>query len=182
GHSMMIDGIAVNQRAWWLRVFNEILGLCRDHTPGLDLGMTDMPSVLHVVEAVHGESPTCHYGREATVAAIGPYRPDNYHPMPVMVSLTCKSETAEQFAVVMQLLIDQYKIHSAPLNGPLFTIGLDGDGVFWGACHIVLMKQVIEPLSKLGVKISGLNGLNKQTGDDDITMDPDPKHLVKRTL
>ncbi|KAJ7758774.1 hypothetical protein B0H14DRAFT_3166040 [Mycena olivaceomarginata] len=79
GHTLMIDGVHLSQRACWHRPTNQIIGLCREYSEPFNLAMNDMESVLKIVDAVHGDSPTCHYGREATVLAIGPYRERNYH-------------------------------------------------------------------------------------------------------
>ncbi|KAJ7255739.1 hypothetical protein C8J57DRAFT_1075475, partial [Mycena rebaudengoi] len=58
GHCLMIDGLHLCQRCRWHRPTNQIIGLCREHTGDLDLGMKDMDSVLKVLETVHGSDPT----------------------------------------------------------------------------------------------------------------------------
>ncbi|KAJ7478464.1 hypothetical protein FB451DRAFT_1396233 [Mycena latifolia] len=130
GHSLMIDGIHLSQRACWYRPSNQIIGLCREDSGPFNLVMNNMASVLKVVDAVHDKSPTCHYGREATVLAIAAFRDDNYHSFPIGQTQTCKSEKAAGFAAILKMAIDQWNIHGAPHNRPLFTIGTDGDLVF----------------------------------------------------
>ncbi|KAI0681858.1 hypothetical protein C8T65DRAFT_597993 [Cerioporus squamosus] len=179
GQAILIDGLHINKRVRLYRKTNEMIGFCREHGASLDLSMHDIPSILKVADAVHGNEPTCHYGKEATVAVVGALRGDQYQPLPVMLSPTCKSENAEQFAVVVQLLIDQWKEHGAAVHGPLWHISTDGDATFCGALHLVLMKQEVQP-GALRDRLCQLEGLNLRTGDDDIVWNPDHRHLVKR--
>ncbi|KAJ7432297.1 hypothetical protein B0H11DRAFT_1760724 [Mycena galericulata] len=180
GHTLMIDGIHLSQRASWHRATNQIIGLCREHSAPFDLAMNDMTSVLKVVDAVHGECPSCHYGREATVLAVAAFRDDNYHGVPIAQTQTCKSEKGAGFAVLLRTAMDQWDIHGAPYNGPLFTVGFDGDPVFRDGAHEVLMCRTVDKSSSLFLKLSGCNGLNLQCGKNDVVIGPDLKHVAKR--
>ena len=141
--------------------------------------MSDIPTILKLAEATLGENPTCHFGREATVAVVAALREDQYHPLPIMVSATCKSETADQFAVIVQMHIDQRKLYGAATHGPLWHVSTDGDATFRGALHIVLMRYDLAP-GPLRAILGPLEGLNLRTGDDDIVINLDHRHLVKR--
>ncbi|TFY81510.1 hypothetical protein EWM64_g2508 [Hericium alpestre] len=177
GFGLMIDGLALNQLARWWKSTNQVVGFCREHSEGLDLAMTDLKSILKVVDAVHGAEPSCHYAREATVAAAGAFGQEGYEPVPIMVSGTCKSETSEDFANTVRLLIEQWKIHGP---GPLWIVSTDGDATFRGAMFRVLMDsefRMAEPLHSL---LSTLEGLNLNCSADEIVMCPDPKHIFKR--
>ncbi|KAI0056200.1 hypothetical protein BV25DRAFT_1762086, partial [Artomyces pyxidatus] len=170
GYSLMIDGIAICQRARWWKRSNEIVGLCREHAVRADLGMADLPSVLKVVETVHGKNPTCHYGREATVAAVAPFGADNYHPTPILLSVTCKSETAPEFAVIVRLLIDGWATHGAHTLGELWFVSTDGDSTFRGALYSVLMDRELD--NSLYLALTQLEGLNLRCGPRNIVMAP----------
>ncbi|KAJ6607976.1 hypothetical protein B0H10DRAFT_1955815 [Mycena sp. CBHHK59/15] len=111
GHCIMIGGVHLCHRARWHRPTNQITGLCREHSGHLNLGMNNMDSVLEVLDAVHGDSPTCHYGREATVVAVSAFRSDNYHGLPIVQSQTCKSEKGPGFARLVDMVIEQWKVH-----------------------------------------------------------------------
>jgi hypothetical protein len=180
GHSLMIDGVHLSQRACWHRPTNQIIGLCREHSESFDLAMNDMASVLKVVDAVHGESPTCHYGREATVLAMGAFRANNYHVVPIGQTQTCKSEKGPGFAALLKMAMEQWKIHGAPHNGELWIVSTDGDSVFREGLFQVLMSRTVDESSPLYLKLSGCTGLNLQCGEDNIVKAPDPKHVVKR--
>ncbi|TFY65982.1 hypothetical protein EVG20_g5104, partial [Dentipellis fragilis] len=117
--------------------------------------------------------------QEATVAAIGPFSSENYHPIPVMVSATCKSENSTEFAGLLRMLIAQWKLHGEAACGPLWVISTDGDATFRGASYEVLMDRSFNMRGAIYWQLCHLEGLNLQCGLDDIIMGPDPKHLLK---
>jgi hypothetical protein len=180
GHCLMLDGIHLCQRCRWHRPTNRSLGLCREHSSQLDLGMKDMDSVLAVLDAVHGDSPTTHYGREATVGAIGRFGPENYHALPILQTQTCKSEKGKDFAELLELILEQWKIHGAPQNGPILTVAMDGDSLFRAGAIKVLMCDELKEMSELYQKLQGLAGLNLECSKDKVVSAPDPKHVTKR--
>ncbi|KAJ7736281.1 hypothetical protein B0H16DRAFT_1326584 [Mycena metata] len=180
GHCLMLDGIHLCQRCRWHRPTNQIIGLCREHSGHLDLSMNTMDSVLTAVDAVHGESPTCHYGREATVVAVGAFRPENYHALPIMQAQTCKSEKGKGFGDILESVLEQWKIHGAPHHGDVWVVSFDGDSVFREGGFKVLMCNEVDPESPLGKKLAGMPGLNKRCGKNNEVMGPDPKHFSKR--
>ncbi|KAK7006881.1 hypothetical protein R3P38DRAFT_3213632 [Favolaschia claudopus] len=180
GHVLMIDGLHLSQRACWHRGSNQILGLCREHSEPFDLSMNNMPSVLKVVDAVHGDTPKCHYGREATVLAVAAFRDHNYHGIPIAQTQTCKSEKGPGFAALLRTAIDQWEKHGEPQNGPLFIVSTDGDSVFREGAFQVLMCRTVDESSPLYLKLSGCMGLNLQCGKKNVVLGPDTKHVAKR--
>ncbi|KAJ7079589.1 hypothetical protein B0H15DRAFT_787927 [Mycena belliarum] len=180
GHCLMIDGIHLCQRARWYQPTNQIVGLCREHCGDLDLSMDSMNSVIEVLDAVHGDTPTCHYGREATVGAVGAFRAEHYHGLPILQAQTCKSEKGPGFAVLLESLLDQWKLHGEPHSGPIWVVGTDGDAVFRDGAFKVLMCHKLEPSDPLYVKLASLDGLNLQCSKDKQVQAPDPKHVTKR--
>ncbi|KAJ6611372.1 hypothetical protein B0H10DRAFT_1809693, partial [Mycena sp. CBHHK59/15] len=159
GHCIVIDGVHLCHRARWHRPTNQITGLCREHSGHLNLGMNNMDSVLEVLDAVHGDSPTCHYGREATVVAVSAFRSDNYHGLPIVQSQTCESEKGPGFARLVDMVIEQWKIHGEPHHGPLWVLSTDGDSVFREGTFRVLMCEVVDASNPLYSRLSGLQGL-----------------------
>ncbi|KAJ7021778.1 hypothetical protein C8F04DRAFT_1273273 [Mycena alexandri] len=179
GHTLMIDGVHLAQRACWHRPTKQIIGLCREHSEPFNLAMDDMDSVLNIVEAVHSDSPTCHYGREATVLAIGPYRETHYHGVPIGQTQTCKSEKGPGFAALLKMTLEEWKTHGEPHSGPILTVSFDGDPVFRDGAFDVLMIRTPDKSSSLSLKLSGCQGLNLECGEDDVVIGPDGKHIVK---
>jgi hypothetical protein len=97
-----------------------------------------------------------------------------------MASPTCKAETGEEFSAVLELLIDQWKMHGEETYGPLWCVGTDGDSTFRGACHKVLMCNEISRSDPLFPLLSALPGLNLRCGKQNLVHSPDPKHTIKR--
>ena len=57
GHLLMIDGVALEEKCQYLRSFNSIIGLCREHAGVLDLRVQNVESIFEIEEAVHTEKP-----------------------------------------------------------------------------------------------------------------------------
>ncbi|KAG2029443.1 hypothetical protein BDR03DRAFT_803659, partial [Suillus americanus] len=182
GHNLQLDELAINEGAYYDKSRNTIGGLCRDHSGLLDLKIVDYDSVLHASEAIHGEHRVCHYGKEATVAAIAAFSKDHYGPLPILVSPTCKAETAEKAANLIQRMLDCWRCHAAgeARFGPIWCFSTDGDATRRLACYSLFMKRDLDPLSEIYESLSRLPGLNLRVGDHDVTMDFDPKYLIKR--
>ncbi|KAJ7253987.1 hypothetical protein C8J57DRAFT_1076553 [Mycena rebaudengoi] len=182
GHCLMMDGVHICQRCRWHRPTNQIIGLCQEHSGGLDLTMSNMPSVLHVLDKVHGDEPTCHYARESTVIAVGAFRNDHYHGLPIAQVQTCKSQKGPDIARLIQSVLDQWEIHGAPHNGPLWVFGADGASEYREAAFIKFMSHELssDPTSPLYVKLSGLRGLNLRCGKNGTVSAGDTKHMAKR--
>jgi len=96
GHSVLIDEIAIEERPVFSKWQNSIGGLCRDHTSGIDLRITNVPSLRSLSEAIFGPTPTVHFAKEATVAGIAAFRDNSYQVMPILASGTCKTEQVGQ--------------------------------------------------------------------------------------
>ena len=73
GHSLMIDGVALEERCRYLRSFDSVIGLCREHAGVLDLCVRSLQSILVIGEAIHTKEPRAHYASEATVVAVAPF-------------------------------------------------------------------------------------------------------------
>jgi hypothetical protein len=73
GHSILIDEIAAEERPVFIKWLNSIGGLCREHTKGLDLRITNVPGLQSIAEALFAPTPTIHYKKEATVAGIAAF-------------------------------------------------------------------------------------------------------------
>lgn len=182
GWSLMIDEISVDERACWIKSMNSVGGLCREHSKNIDLTIPDIDSLLDIAEAVTGDEPTVHFGKEATVAGIAPFRDSHYGVRPVLCSLTCKTEVAEESAELIALILKLWKesLDGEEKHGPIFSVASDGDATRRKVLYELFMKHELDPASELYAKLSILAGLNLFTGDADVTMDFDLKHILKR--
>ncbi|EIW60546.1 uncharacterized protein TRAVEDRAFT_45796 [Trametes versicolor FP-101664 SS1] len=182
GHCLMMDGIAVEQRASYSRVTNEVVGLCREHSGALDLHVISLDAIKHVAAALNDEVPTCHLGKECTVAALAPYRAKNYHAVPILVSPSCKAEKAEEMAEWIRRFLKWWKESpdGEARHGPIWCVATDGDGTFRRAKFALLMLATLSPESPLYLDLVRLEGLNLWTGEDEVTASADFKHVFKR--
>lgn len=132
GHILMIDGIALNEVCHYDADRNRILGLCREHSHTVNTHVLSLDTVHAVEKAVH-ETKTCCYGKDGTVLAIGPYADaEHYTPVPIIVSPSCKKETAQQLARWIKIVLDEWKANpdGEAKHGPIWTIGSDGESSF----------------------------------------------------
>ncbi|THH06902.1 hypothetical protein EW146_g9475, partial [Bondarzewia mesenterica] len=183
GHSLNIDESSLNEQAVYVREVNKIGGLCREHASDFDLMITDLQSIQAIADAVSQPGlQTCHLGKEATVAGIAPFWYDSYDVRPILMSPTCKSETAKSCAQYIQLILTRWKEspHGEQLHGPIWSVASDGDATRRAAFYDLLMRKEQDQMTELGEIVMRLPGLNRFTGDNDVTMDFDPKHIFKR--
>ena len=182
GHSLLIDGVAVDERGCYDRVTNEVVGFCREHGAGVDRRITGMAAVEYLADLVHGEDPTLHFGSEASVVAIAAHREDNYQAIPLVVSTKCGTETGEDCANWLRGVITAWESnkHGAEYNGPIWSVASDGEASLRNSRFQLCMDHEVAKSSLLGSKLSRLTGMNLRTGPGDITMTADYKHAFKR--
>ncbi|KAI9058984.1 hypothetical protein FKP32DRAFT_1541892, partial [Trametes sanguinea] len=111
---LMVDGIAIEERCRYSAEHNSIIGLCREHSQGIPTRVTSFDVIQEVERALHGPhsngTPICHYGKDATVAAVAPCaRVDHYTPVPILVSSSCKAEGAEGVVETVSTILDVWR-------------------------------------------------------------------------
>jgi hypothetical protein len=57
GHSLLIDGVALEEKCRYIRTSDSAIGLCREHSAKLDLRIQSAESILAIQEAVDTENP-----------------------------------------------------------------------------------------------------------------------------
>jgi len=82
GHSILIDEIATEERPVFIKWLNSVGGLCREHTKGLDLRMTNVPVLHNLADALF-----------KLIFAAG----------------TCKKEKAPECVELIQALLDSWR-------------------------------------------------------------------------
>jgi hypothetical protein len=183
GHSLLVDGVALEEKCRYLRSTDSIVGVCREHGSALDLRVRSQESVADIEDALHGEEPQVHYASEATVAAIAPFRNSSYSAIPVALSGSCKAETGEGMALWIRELIRAWRenVDGEPRCGPLWSIATDGESTMRSSRFQVCMSQELTPSNPLYPILHHFRGLNLFTGPNDVTMTCDPKHIFKST-
>ena len=182
GHSLLIDGVTVDERGCYDRETNEVVGFCREHSDGIDRRVTGMDVVQYLADLVHGDVPSLHFGSEASVVAIAAHRDDNYQAIPLVVSTKCGAETGKECASWLARVITAWESnqYGTEYNGPIWSIASDGEASLRGSRFELCTDRKVQKTSALGLKLSRLTGLNLRTGLGDITMTGDYKHAFKR--
>jgi len=184
GHSLLIDGVAVDERGCYDRENNEVIGFCREHVVGLDRRITDIASVKYLSGLTQGKDAPLHYGSEASVVAIAAHRSNHYQAVPLVVSTKCGTETGAECASWLKIVMDSWESHEfgAQRNGPIWTVASDGEASLRNSRFKLCMDRDLDRSSPLGNKLVRLSGLNLRTGPGDVTMSADYKHAFKRRL
>lgn len=182
GHSLLIDGVAVDERGCYDREANKVIGFCREHSVGVDRLVTGMAAVEYLADLIH--KGDLHFGSEASVVAIAAHREDNYQAIPLVVTTKCGTETGEDCATWLRTVIAVWETneHGAKSNGPIWSVASDGEASLRNSRFRLCMDHEVEKSSPLGSKLSRLSGMNLCTGPGDITMTADYKHAFKRTF
>lgn len=183
GHSLLIDGVALEEKCRWFRLTNSAIGLCREHAGSLDLHIQNLQSITSIQDALCQDEPRAHYASEATVVAIGPLRSSNYSAIPLALSGSCKGETGVRMSLWLREIVHAWRdgISGAALHGPIWSIATDGESTMKTCRFHLCMSQTLSNSNRIYPLLKNLTGLNLQTGEDNITMTCDPKHVFKRT-
>ena len=72
------------------------------------------------------------------------------------------------------------KAQPSLISCPLFCIASDGESHWGSALTLLMHKKLLNPESELYSHLGKLWLINLLVGDDDITADKDPKHVMKR--
>ena len=184
GHSLLIDGVAVDERGCYDWERNEVIGFCCEYIVGLDRQITNMAVVEYLSGLTQGEDLLLHYGSEASVVAIAAHHPDQYQAIPLVVSTKCGTETGEECASWLKVIMDSWASHEhgAQQNGPIWLVASDGEASLQNSRFNLCMDCDLDRSTLLGKKLVQLPGLNLRTGPSDVMMTTDYKHAFKRKL
>ena len=183
GHSILIDGVALEERCRYLRSSDSVIGLCREHAGTLDLHVQNPQSIIAIEEAIHAEVPCAHFASEATVVAIAPFQSSTYSAIPFALSGSCKAETGEGMAAWVANMIRAWNEHpdGARTRGPIWSFATDGEATMRMCRFLLCMTSKLPTTDPLYPLLQNLAGLNLFTGEEGVTMTCDPKHVFKRT-
>lgn len=181
GLIIMIDGVAINECCRYDALRDYILGLCREHSHRVNKSVRTYANVEAVSKALH-QDKTCCYGKDGTVVAIGPYADsEHYTPIAIVVSPSCKKETADELLIWIELILDVWRTHpdGECKHGPIWTVGSDGESSFRKMRMSMCMTDSIDVHSDLGRVLVKLPGLNTKVSKHDTGSTCDPKHVMK---
>ncbi|KAF9012121.1 hypothetical protein BDZ89DRAFT_1167353 [Hymenopellis radicata] len=186
GIIVMIDGVALEEICRYESMRNVILGLCREHSKLLNLvinSIEDLEKIADALERQRDDPHACHRGKDGTVLAIATVSDsEQYTPIPLILSPSCKAETGKQLATWLRTFIDVWREHpfGEALYGPIRALASDGESSFRLARYNLCMSETVQKDQPLGQLLWDLPGLNLQTGIYNILGTCDPKHVFKR--
>ena len=115
---------------------------------------------------------------EVSILAVAPICSSDYHAIPLLVLPTCKHSTATEQAQIINAFRNEWKSNQKTQSlGPIISVGSDSDAARRRSLHDVLTIE--SPNSALYMVLCKLPLFDLSTGEGDITMHFDDKHLVK---
>ncbi|KAG1721992.1 hypothetical protein EDD22DRAFT_983034 [Suillus occidentalis] len=166
GVSLMIDEIALEEMAVHFSKYNKVAGLCWKHSHLIDPVLRTYESAVTIAKKIHNGE--VHLGKELTVIGAACFGEDELYP--ILAAPTCKTEDAGDMEGVLARAIERWNATRAATVGPLWSFATDGDATRHAAGHKLFLKTPYN-----------MPGLNTLTGDGEVTLDFDFKHIFKRT-
>ncbi|KAI0069219.1 hypothetical protein BV25DRAFT_1874832 [Artomyces pyxidatus] len=178
GMSILWDEVNEENAACYIEHIDSVGGLCREHSSHVNLRLATFENAVSLGAAL--ADGTVHYGKEVSVIAMASYGLVLRSAYPVMISPTCKQETPEESAVLLQKVLNAWKQAGEAKFGPVWSFASDGDAGRRAMVYSMFLKHEVGYDHPLYRYVSRLPGLNLLVGDDDVTGTFDWKHEIKR--
>lgn len=177
GVSLMIDEIALEEMVVHFSKYNKVGGLCWKHSHTIEPVLRTYESAVNIAQKLHdGE---LHLGKELTIIGASCFGEDEIYP--ILAAPTCKTEDATDMERILSRAIGSWNRTGASESvGPIWSLATDGDATRRAAGHKLFVKFPLPPESPLYGTLVNLQGLNLSTGEGEITLDFDFKHIFKR--
>ena len=120
--------------------------------------------------------------QQATVFSIG-ILSENRHAsgsMPFLIVGTCKRECCDRHVQLISTVIEACNAEISTIGCPLFSIASDGESCRGSALTTLTHVCPLKADSELFALLGKLRLMNTLVGDNNITADKDPKHVMKR--
>ncbi|KAJ7475336.1 hypothetical protein B0H11DRAFT_1727862 [Mycena galericulata] len=181
GHTLMFDELATERRIDYMSTTDQMAGFCLENVDALQTLAVgkDTQTVEAPVTAV--KEGKVHIAHETTVEFFRHSRQD-YGANPEFIGPTCKKGNWRSMLETIQCVLEAWK-HSPDgeaKHGPIQNIASDGDYGRRIALFMLCMHSEIIRGNPLYPLICKLRGFNRRVGNDNITMDMDYRHLLKR--
>ncbi|KAG1721835.1 hypothetical protein EDB19DRAFT_1898261 [Suillus lakei] len=179
GVSLMVDEIALEEMAVHFSKYNKIAGLCWKHSHLVDPVLHTYESAITIAQKIHNSE--VHLGKELTVIGATCFGEDELYP--ILAAPTCKTENAGDMEIMLTHTthtIERWNITGAAASiGLVWSFATDGDATRCAAGHKLFLKKPLSPESQLYGILNNMPGLNTMTGDAEVTLDFDFKHIFK---
>ncbi|KAG2344265.1 hypothetical protein BDR05DRAFT_975625 [Suillus weaverae] len=154
GVSLMVDEMAIEEMAIHYPRYNKIGGLCWKHSSLIDPVLHTYDSAVRIVQKIHdGE---VHLGKEVMVIGAVCFGEEELYP--ILVAPTCKTKDSKDTEIMLARAIQRWSAT--------------------GADQIIGPNPLSMHSPLYGI-LSNMPGLNTFTGDDEITLDFNFKHIFK---
>lgn len=180
GFEVMMDELSLEERPRYHYATNAVLGICREHGGAFDLEVSSMDPLDVLAEGLRNKE--VHYSKESTVIAIAPLTGEDYGPLIIMISGTCKTETDLRQREWIELIESGWREaeHGEICHGDIWTFSSDGDATRHRAMHRNFMSKDLTQSSPIHCLLSPLKFMNLQVGANSVTSNFDTKHIFKR--
>ena len=182
GQILMIDGIALEEVCRYDHQRGVILGVCREHSSAAPIFEVHTFNDIHKIsKSLHEKK--FHHGKDGTMVALASITGDeNYFPVPLVLSPSCKAETGDQLSIWITRFLEVYRTHPSgkKLHGPIRTLATDGEATFRYLRFLLGLVEDLDCESDLGKLLYQLPGLNCVVGRHGLLTTCDPKHIIKR--
>ncbi|KAJ7431083.1 hypothetical protein FB451DRAFT_1065033 [Mycena latifolia] len=175
GVTVLIDEIALEEMAVHFKHANTVGGICWKHSHLVDLVLRTYDAAINLATGL--SKGTVHLGKEMTVAAILLFGESGTYP--ILAAPTCKQEDADDMEFIFSTIIQSWAGFKGRV-GAIWSIATDGDATRRKAGYNMFVKIPLSAASSLFGTLSNMLGLNLFTGDDEIMLDFDWKHILKR--
>ncbi|KAJ7021303.1 hypothetical protein C8F04DRAFT_1403052 [Mycena alexandri] len=165
GHTLSFDEVATERKVDYMPETDDMGGLCLEHLRALDM-----------------REGKVHISHETSVGAISRLSETGYGARPVFMGPSCKTGDWKDCLRTMEIVLECWKRsrYGERLRGPVLSVSSDGDPKRCLALFMMCMHTEIVEGNPLYPYICDLPGLNRFVGKDNVTMDPDFKHEIKR--
>ncbi|KAJ7827073.1 hypothetical protein B0H13DRAFT_2439832, partial [Mycena leptocephala] len=182
GHTLSFDEVATERKIDYMPQTDNMGGLCLEHLSALDTVKvgTNTKTVEAAVAAVR--EGKVHISHETSVGAISRLSETGYGARFVFMGPSCKTGDWKDCLRTMEIVLEAWKrsVYGEQLHGPILSVASDGDPKRCLSLFMMRMHTEIIEGNPLYPFIRELPGLNRRVGKDNLTMDPDFKHEVKR--
>ncbi|KAG1779870.1 hypothetical protein EV702DRAFT_1178143 [Suillus placidus] len=177
GVSLMVDEIALEEMVVHLGKYNKIAGLCWKHLHVVDPVLRTYDSAVTIAQKI--QDGDVHLGKELTVIGVACFGEDELYP--ILAVPTCKTEDARDMEGLLARAIEWWNATgAASVIGPVWSFATDGDATRRAVGHRLFLRNALSPDSELYGILGNMPGLNTMTGDAEVTLDFDFKHIFKR--
>ncbi|KAF7290639.1 hypothetical protein MIND_01304100 [Mycena indigotica] len=181
-HTASFDEIAKSPTVDYISELDAMGGLCLEHLfhlPDARIGETITPIEIAARLVKEGK---VHIADLISVGAISRLARDNYGAKPVYIGSSCKLGDWRDVLRVVQNVLEAWSRSpdGEVKHGPITAVASDGDPKRRIAFFVLCMQNEVKEGNPIYEFVKDLYGLNLFTGKNNLTMDFDFKHEVKR--